>query len=355
MNIYLVGGAVRDTLLGIEVLEQDWVVVGGTENDLKRNGYKKIGKDFPVFLHPDSKEEYALARKERKSGLGHKAFEFEFDSSVTLEEDLLRRDLTINAIAQDEEGKLIDPYNGIKDIENKVIRKVSSSFKEDPLRVLRVARFASKLNFLQFTIERDTLESMKEISLSGEIKTLSKERIWMETHKALITKNPEIYFLTLQQVGALDEVCPLEVMNIEELNNSSEETEDIAIRWAVLVSGNQNMQEINTSFNLPKEFIEISGICDLLIKFRATPFSAHSILEIIHQSDLIRKPERFFRAEKASSFFKSSNQQIAINWEKLYDLVSNVEAEIALKNGKLIAKKLQEDRLQVLENYLSKI
>ena len=159
MNIYLVGGAVRDTLLGIEVLERDWVVVGGTENDLKRNGYKKIGKDFPVFLHPDSKEEYALARKERKSGLGHKAFEFEFDSSVTLEEDLLRRDLTINAIAQDEEGKLIDPYNGIKDIENKVIRKVSSSFKEDPLRVLRAARFASKLNFLQFKIEKDTLES----------------------------------------------------------------------------------------------------------------------------------------------------------------------------------------------------
>ena len=119
MNIYLVGGAVRDTLLGIEVLERDWVVVGGTENDLKRSGYKKIGKDFPVFLHPDSKEEYALARKERKSGLGHKAFEFEFDSSVTLEEDLLRRDLTINAIAQDEGGKLIDPYNGIKDIENK--------------------------------------------------------------------------------------------------------------------------------------------------------------------------------------------------------------------------------------------
>ena len=211
MKVYEVGGAVRDALLDKKAKDRDWVVVGSSPEEMVSKGFKPIGKDFPVFLHPDSKEEYALARKERKSGLGHKAFEFEFDSSVTLEEDLLRRDLTINAIAQDEEGKLIDPYNGIKDIENKVIRKVSSSFKEDPLRVLRAARFASKLNFLQFKIEKDTLESMKEISLSGEIKTLSKERIWMETHKALITKNPEIYFLTLQEVGALDEVCPIAV------------------------------------------------------------------------------------------------------------------------------------------------
>ena len=152
MNIYLVGGAVRDTLLGIEVLERDWVVVGGTENDLKRSGYKKIGKDFPVFLHPDSKEEYALARKERKSGLGHKAFEFEFDSSVTLEEDLLRRDLTINAIAQDEEGKLIDPYNGIKDIENKIHTLEHDKIRNEGNK--QINKLINKLAYMNLKLER---------------------------------------------------------------------------------------------------------------------------------------------------------------------------------------------------------
>lgn len=138
MKVYLVGGAVRDELLSIEVLEKDWVVVGSTEEDLTEEGYKKIGRDFPVFLHPETKEEYALARKERKSGTGHKGFEFVFDPSVSLEEDLLRRDLTINAIAKDENGNLIDPYGGIEDIKNRKLKKVSSAFSEDPLRVLRV-------------------------------------------------------------------------------------------------------------------------------------------------------------------------------------------------------------------------
>ena len=156
MNIFLVGGAVRDALLNIEVQERDWVVVGASESELIDKGYKKIGKDFPVFLHPETKEEYALARQERKTALGHKGFEFKFDSSVTLEEDLLRRDLTINAIAEDKDGNLIDPYGGMEDIKNKLLKSVSDSFDEDPLRVLRVARFASKLKFLDFKIENKT-------------------------------------------------------------------------------------------------------------------------------------------------------------------------------------------------------
>ena len=188
MKVYLVGGAVRDELLSIEVLEKDWVVVGSTEEGLIEEGYKKIGRDFPVFLHPETKEEYALARKERKSGTGHKGFEFVFDPSVSLEEDLLRRDLTINAIAKDENGNLIDPYGGIEDIKNRKLKRVSSAFSEDPLRVLRVARFAAKLNHLDFFIEEETLSEMKMISRSGEIKTLSKERVWMETQKALATQ-----------------------------------------------------------------------------------------------------------------------------------------------------------------------
>ena len=203
MKIYLVGGAVRDKLLNIEVYENDWVVVGASENELASKGYKKIGKDFPVFLHPETKEEYALARKERKSGTGHKGFKFKFDSSVSLEEDLLRRDLTVNAIAKDSNGELIDPYNGIEDLNNRILRKVSSAFEEDPLRVLRVARFASKLKFLGFEIEDETLKLMSKISNSGEIETLSKERIWLETSKALSTKNPEVFFSVLDEVGCL--------------------------------------------------------------------------------------------------------------------------------------------------------
>ena len=352
MKIYLVGGAVRDTLLGIEVLEKDWVVVGAKEEDLQEKGYKKIGKDFPVFLHPSSKEEYALARKERKSGLGHKAFEFESDNSVTLEEDLLRRDLTINAIAQDEKGDLIDPYNGIKDLENKTLRKVSGAFAEDPLRVLRVARFASKLKFLNFKIEEETLDLMKSIVASGEIKTLSKERIWMETYKALKTKSPEIFFSVLQDVGALNEICTLKIMNLKALESASLNIQDTAIRWAILISGNTNMKEINTAFNLPKEIIEVSSVCESLVKFKETQPSAQSILEIIHHNDLLRKPKRFFRALEASVFFNNSEKVMKINWNEIYHIVNNIHAETSLKDGKLIAKKLQEDRLQVLKKYL---
>ena len=150
METYLVGGAVRDELLGLDVTEKDWVVVGASEKDLLDENFKKVGKDFPVFIHPQTKEEYALARLERKSGKGHKGFDFNFDPSVTLEEDLMRRDLTINAIAKDSKGNFIDPYGGLEDLNNRILRKVSSAFSEDPLRVFRVARFHAKLKYLDF-------------------------------------------------------------------------------------------------------------------------------------------------------------------------------------------------------------
>ena len=265
---------------------------------------------------------------------------------------MLRRDLTINAIAQDEKGDLIDPYNGIKDLENKTLRKVSGAFAEDPLRVLRVARFASKLKFLDFKIEEETLDLMKSIVVSGEIRTLSKERIWMETYKALKTKSPEIFFSVLQDVGALNEICTLKIMNLKALESASLNIKDTAIRWAILISGNTNMKEINTAFNLPKEIIEVSSVCESLVKFKETQPSAQSILEIIHHNDLLRKPKRFFRALEASVFFNNSEKVMKINWNEIYDIVNNVHAETSLKDGKLIAKKLQEDRLQVLEKYL---
>jgi len=203
MKIYLVGGAVRDQLLNIKSKDHDWVVVGATPDELISSGYKQVGADFPVFLHPQTQEEYALARTERKSGHGYQGFTVDFGKDVTLEEDLIRRDLTINAMAQDENGNIIDPFSGQQDIQNKVLRHVSDAFSEDPLRVLRVARFAARFHHLGFTIADETMALMQKISDSGEIQHLTPERVWVETQRALHEKSPWVYFETLKQCHAL--------------------------------------------------------------------------------------------------------------------------------------------------------
>ncbi|RUO18387.1 multifunctional CCA tRNA nucleotidyl transferase/2'3'-cyclic phosphodiesterase/2'nucleotidase/phosphatase [Aliidiomarina haloalkalitolerans] len=203
MKVYRVGGAVRDELLGLTPHEHDYVVVGATPEAMLALGFQQVGKDFPVFLHPQSKEEYALARTERKSGRGYTGFSCYADPDVTLEEDLQRRDLTINAIAMADDGSLIDPYGGRRDIEERVLRHVSAAFTEDPLRVLRLARFAARFANFGFTIAPETGALMREMVASGELTTLTPERIWMETRKALATPNPARYFQVLQEFGAL--------------------------------------------------------------------------------------------------------------------------------------------------------
>ncbi|WP_024850283.1 multifunctional CCA addition/repair protein [Hydrogenovibrio kuenenii] len=208
MQIYLVGGAVRDTLLGLKPHEHDWVVVGATPDELIKEGYQQVGKDFPVFLHPKTRDEYALARTERKAGKGYHGFEVFADPSVTLEEDLIRRDLTINAIAQNDDGELIDPYGGVKDLEARVLRHVSDAFVEDPLRVLRVARFAAKLAPFGFVLADETRTLMQEMVSSGEISDLTPERVWQEVAKALATAKPSIFFEVLDQVGAVEVLFP---------------------------------------------------------------------------------------------------------------------------------------------------
>ncbi len=208
MQIYLVGGAVRDRLLNLSSNDNDWVVVGATSGEMLSLGFQAVGKDFPVFLHPDTNEEYALARTERKSGNGYTGFECYFSADVTLQEDLSRRDLTINAIAQDEAGNIIDPYGGQDDINNKLLRHVSAAFVEDPLRVLRVARFAAKLGSFGFTVAPETLALMKEIVDSGELNHLTQERVWQEWHKSLLTARPDLFLSVLKQCGALKIVIP---------------------------------------------------------------------------------------------------------------------------------------------------
>jgi tRNA nucleotidyltransferase (CCA-adding enzyme) len=206
MKIYLVGGAVRDKILGIPVKDRDYLVVGSTPEEMVKLGYKPIGKDFPVFLHPKTKEEYALARTERKVGKGYHGFKFYTSPNVTLEEDLRRRDITINAIAEDEDGNIYDPFNGKDDIKNKIIRHVSDAFIEDPLRVLRVARFTALDE--RFKVQIETLVLMKNMVSSGELKTLSVERVVLEISKGLEGKNPDIMLHYLCECGALNEVFP---------------------------------------------------------------------------------------------------------------------------------------------------
>ncbi len=208
MNTYLVGGAVRDNLLGRTVTDRDWVVVGSTPKAMLDAGYKPVGKDFPVFLHPETHEEYALARVERKTGTGYHGFDFITDSTVTLEEDLSRRDLTINAMASSDTGELIDPYNGKSDLDNRILRHVSNAFIEDPVRVLRVARFMARFAHLGFTVAPETNTLMQSMVENGEISNLVAERVWQEMEGALSEKTPRAFFDTLMDCGALGVVLP---------------------------------------------------------------------------------------------------------------------------------------------------
>lgn len=208
MQIFKVGGAVRDQLLGRTVKDIDWVVVGATPEQMRAQGFRPVGDDFPVFLHPESAEEYALARTERKSGHGYGGFTFHTSPSVTLEEDLLRRDLTVNAMAQADDGTLYDPYGGQTDLANRVLRHVSPAFAEDPLRVLRVARFAARYAYLGFRVATETMALMRQLSASGELQHLTAERIWQEFARALMEDNPEVFITVLRDCGALKALLP---------------------------------------------------------------------------------------------------------------------------------------------------
>ena len=208
MKTFLVGGAVRDYLLNFPVKEKDWVVIGETPASMIKHGFRPVGKDFPVFLHPETHDEYALARTERKTAPGYKGFAVHASPEVTLEQDLIRRDLTINAMAMDEQGNIIDPYKGKEDLDNRVFRHISPAFCEDPVRVLRIARFAARYSHLGFTIAEETLQLMKQMVSNGETEHLVAERVWAECHKALSEKTPSAFFYTLRECNALYSVFP---------------------------------------------------------------------------------------------------------------------------------------------------
>lgn len=402
MNVYLVGGAVRDALLNLEVKDRDWVIVGATIADLTRQRYQQVGTNFPVFLHPDTHEEYALARTERKSGKGYTGFICDFSPSVTLEEDLGRRDLTINAIAQAKDGSLIDPYQGQADIKARLLRHVSEAFTEDPLRVLRVARFAARFHRLGFNIASETKTLMRHIALSGELEALTPERVWLEWEKSLATENPDVFISCLHECGALAIILPEinTLFNQQSQNNTNKgaltlsrcqavckKTEELPLRFSALLyelaqDAKEDISAISTlckrlrvpsiyrdtALMLAKErfFIEKS------YKAQTNEFNAIDFIELFDRIDGWRKPHRveqiatacrlfYLSDEQATSSFSTDfSEQAALN--KLTDFLTKAfikAAALAVKpiidkgfKGEGIKKELKRQRIEIIEYLL---
>lgn len=292
MKTYLVGGAIRDELLGLPVTERDWVVVGSTPEEMLALGYQPVGKDFPVFLHPQTHEEYALARTERKTGKGYKGFVFHTDPNVSIEEDLKRRDLTINAIAKNDHGTLIDPYHGQQDLKNKILRHVSEAFAEDPVRILRVARFAAK--FPDFRIDPTTQQLMRQMVHHGEVNALVKERVWQEMRRALHTTAPMRFFEVLNACGALALLFPSLQSNIPNINITHFNDEQ---RFAFLLHQltSDDIKTFCTYYKIPTVFSE----CALLVAKLSLDYNAlnitdpQALLIFLKHGDAWRRPQRF--------------------------------------------------------------
>jgi tRNA nucleotidyltransferase (CCA-adding enzyme) len=384
MEVYLVGGAVRDELLGVEVKEKDWVITGASPDELIKLGFKPVGKSFPVFLHPDTKEEYALARTEKKISGGYHGFEFDTVSGVTLEEDLLRRDLTVNAMAKNADGEIIDPYNGLKDLADRTLRHVSEAFVEDPVRVLRVARFMSRYERFGFVIAPETLDLMKQMVIQGELEFLVPERIWKEMSRALEEPAPVAFIQVLKQCGALSLVLP-ELDNLYEipqeedihpernvgvhteltLRQVASLTEDTEVRFAALLhdsgkfltpkeqwpmhpdfkkNSKLTIDSISKRLNVPSSFKELASMVaqyhlDVNLSLK---WSAQEALSFLEKFDVLRKPERFGKfLIAAQSIFRGrlgkehDKYPQKVYLEELVEAISTINAKQILQDKKL--------------------
>jgi tRNA nucleotidyltransferase (CCA-adding enzyme) len=406
MRVYEVGGAVRDALLGLPVEERDWVVVGASAEELEAKGYRRVGKDFPVFLHPVTGEEYALARTERKTGRGYTAFAFDAAPTVTLEDDLRRRDLTINAIARAENGEIVDPWSGRADLEARVLRHVSPAFNEDPLRVLRVARFAARFAPLGFTIAAETVELMKEIVAAGEMEALRPERVWQETVKALATDRPDVYVETLRTCGALERIFPevsalwgvpqseqwhpeidTGVHTLMALRMAAKLSHSETVRFAVLVHdlgkattpkellprhhgheqrSEELLERLCGRFPVPNRFRDLARLVALHhgIVHKAAELKAQTVLRLITAADGLRQPERFdemllaceadARGRKGledRSYPQADRLRTALRAAKNVD-AAKVKAERGL-DGEALGKALHDARLAAIKAALA--
>ncbi len=407
MQVYLVGGAVRDALLGLPVKERDWVVVGGGRDELLRLQYREVGRDFPVFLHPGSQEEYALARRERKTAPGYRGFAVEFGPEVTLEEDLARRDLTINAIAQAEDGSFIDPHGGRRDLQAKVLRHVSPAFVEDPVRILRLARFAARFSGLGFTVAGETMALMREMVERGEADALVAERVWQESEKALCQPGASVFFRVLRECGALKVVYPeinalfgvpqpekwhpeidTGVHTMMVLDQAVLLSNDPRVRFAALVHdlgkattphrewpGHKGHEERSVALiealcdrlKLPGEYRELSII---VARYhgnvhRAFELRPNTILGMLEKTDAFRRPGRFAQALMACEADSRGRLGLEKNpypqreyLQAARDAAATIKPtpeDIADRVGPLIAERIHQRRLQAITELTSRI
>ncbi|MGH1440523.1 MAG: hypothetical protein ACRBBR_10455 [Cellvibrionaceae bacterium] len=356
MKKYLVGGAVRDQLLNFPFSEKDWVVIGSTPEEMIKQGYRPVGKDFPVFLHPETNEEYALARTERKAAPGYTGFTFHADPSVSLEEDLERRDLTINAMAQDQNGEVIDPYDGQEDLDQRKLRHVSLAFTEDPVRVLRVARFSARYHHLGFTVAVETLDLMYAMVAQGETKHLVAERIWQELSKALTEKSPQQFFSTLSLSGALSDIFPEFTKEhyqagLSLLTTISKNSNDAQLRFAAMCHplSQSDIQSLCKRLGAPNEYRD----CALLFNEYASTFislahpfivstegehiqnKANDISKLLKKIDANRREKRFKQLlEGAAILFYTKEQQKLISfWQNALQHYLNVNPQALIEQG----------------------
>lgn len=366
MQVYLVGGAVRDELLGLPVGERDWVVVGATPDEMLAAGYTAVGRDFPVFLHPRTKEEYALARLERKSGPGYRGFVTDVSAHVTLEQDLLRRDLTINAIARAADGTLIDPYDGRGDLQRRLLRHVSEAFVEDPVRVLRLARFAARFAPLGFTVAAPTRVLLQRMVAAGEVAELVPERVWRELERALATPAPERFFIELRDCGALDIILP----ELTELWRQAAHPSAVLqaavrsgaaslVRFAALLGGisAESIEQLCARLRVPGPFRELAALCARLWRpmSEASQLGDEALLEILESADAIRRPERFESLLAAVHALAPMSAGAAADWpsgarlRQALTTVSSVRVSPeAGRSGPEIAAWLRAERLRAL-------
>ena len=385
MEVYIVGGAVRDRFLGLPIKEKDWCVVGSSPEEMKKRGFQSVGKDFPVFLHPETKEEYALARTERKIKPGYHGFDFNTSKNVTLLEDLKRRDLTINAMAIDSNDDLIDPYNGLDDINNKKLRHVSKAFDEDPVRVLRTAKFAARFHQLGFSVHADTQKIMKSISDNGELDHLVSDRVWKEMEQALSGNDPHVFFSTLQNCGALIRLFPEFYINkdakikhgFSALKKIANHSYDPAVNFSIFIydieraktSDDDEMQinfqktldSLKKRLPIPRRFSEVSNI---FIKYKnildqAESLEAKSILELLEDSDAFRRTERFNIVLDAYSILdtKKKNQNMFKKIAEIIVACNNVQTKKIINdetNPRKIREKINQERIRLISREINK-
>ncbi|MGC1181431.1 multifunctional CCA addition/repair protein [Legionella sp.] len=403
MKVYLVGGAVRDQLLDLPIKERDWLVVGANPEQLLQKKFRQVGRDFPVFLHPQTNEEYALARTERKSAPGYYGFACDFSSSVTLEEDLARRDLTINAMAKDEQGRIIDPYHGQEDLARKILRHVSPAFVEDPVRVLRVARFAARFHYLGFTLAEETRSLMYQMVKNGELEHLVAERIWQEWQRSLAEKNPEQFIGILRSCDALRVILPelhalfgvpnpyhyhhevdSGIHSLMAMQSAVALTDDPIIRFAALVHdlgkatspmhnwpshhgheerGVPIIQSLCSRLRIPNEYRTLATMVSRvhLTIHRLSELRAATVVKVFEQTDAFRRPQLFYNMlivcqADAEGCGRTIDYQQSNLWRYLLSECAKVNARSIIAQGNagaVIKQALHQHRVVCVKQILT--